>query len=302
MCRLKNGDIVAVFYAGYQHVSLPKPPEWPNGGRICLVRSRDEGRTWSPPRTIFDDASDNRDPHIAELPDGRLALTFFSLIRNDGAPNNFEGTGVKLAYSHDGGASWDSMAQTLVDPREKWYCSAPVRVLPSGTWLLGVYKYNPPAEIYGGVLRSTDQGKTWSRPISIGKEANLPLDAETDVVPLKDGSIFAALRCGKPGMGMRYATSKDDGKSWTPVLDAGFHGESPYLYRMKNRSGYELCRGGDFYHRGFFFRHFVSGGARRDIPSRSADSLGPDRVSDRDAAHNTGFSAAVLPDGSRFGK
>jgi sialidase-1 len=219
MCRLKNGDIVAVFYAGYQHVSLPKPPEWPNGGRICLVRSRDEGRTWSPPRTIFDDASDNRDPHIAELPDGRLALTFFSLIRNDGAPNNFEGTGV---------------AQTLVDPREKWYCSAPVRVLPSGTWLLGVYKYNPPAEIYGGVLRSTDQGKTWSRPISIGKEANLPLDAETDVVPLKDGSIFAALRCGKPGMGMRYATSKDDGKSWTPVLDAGFHGESPYLYRMKN--------------------------------------------------------------------
>ncbi len=45
MCRLKNGDIVAVFYAGYGHVSLPHPPDWPNGGRICLVRSTDEGKT-----------------------------------------------------------------------------------------------------------------------------------------------------------------------------------------------------------------------------------------------------------------
>jgi Neuraminidase (sialidase) len=234
MCRLKNGDIVAVFYAGYGHVSLPKPPEWPKGGRICLVRSKDEGKTWTLPQTIFDDAADNRDPHIAEMPDGRLALTFFSLIPNDSVPRKFEGKGIKLAYSRDGGKTWDKEARTLVDPAEKWYCSAPVRVLPSGTWLLGVYKYNPPGEVYGGVLRSTDQGKTWSAPIPIGKEAGVPLDAETDVITLKDGSIFAALRCGQAGMGMRYATSKDDGKSWSPVLDAGFHGEAPYLYRLKN--------------------------------------------------------------------
>jgi hypothetical protein len=33
---------------------------------------------------------------------------------------------------------------------------------------------------------------------------------------------------------MRYATSRDDGRSWSPVWNAGFHGEAPYLYRLKN--------------------------------------------------------------------
>ncbi len=37
-CRLKNGDIVAVFYAGYTHVSLAAE-DFPLGGRICIVRS-----------------------------------------------------------------------------------------------------------------------------------------------------------------------------------------------------------------------------------------------------------------------
>jgi hypothetical protein len=46
-CRLPNGDLACVFYCGYGHVSLPNP-EWPRGGRICLVRSSDEGHTWSP--------------------------------------------------------------------------------------------------------------------------------------------------------------------------------------------------------------------------------------------------------------
>src|SRR5207247_1259395 len=68
-CRLKNGDIVAVFYAGYTHVSLAAD-DFPLGGRICMVRSTDEGKTWSAPSVLYDDADDNRDPHIAQLDDG----------------------------------------------------------------------------------------------------------------------------------------------------------------------------------------------------------------------------------------
>ena len=48
VCRLKNGDLLCVFYAGYNHISLPTD-SLPNGGRICMVRSSDEGRTWSAP-------------------------------------------------------------------------------------------------------------------------------------------------------------------------------------------------------------------------------------------------------------
>lgn len=45
-CRLKNGDIVAVFYAGDEHVTK-QSERYPKAGRICLVRSKDEGKTTS---------------------------------------------------------------------------------------------------------------------------------------------------------------------------------------------------------------------------------------------------------------
>jgi hypothetical protein len=78
VCRLAGGDVCCVFYAGYGHVSLPSA-EWPKGGRICMVRSADEGRTWTEPATLFDDDRDNRDPHIAQMSDGTLVCSFFSL-------------------------------------------------------------------------------------------------------------------------------------------------------------------------------------------------------------------------------
>jgi hypothetical protein len=75
-CRLANGDLICVFYAGYGHVSLPRP-DWPRGGRICAVRSSDEGRTWTEPRVLFDGPDDDRDPHIARMSDGVLVCSFF---------------------------------------------------------------------------------------------------------------------------------------------------------------------------------------------------------------------------------
>src|SRR5882762_7934670 len=59
ICRLKNGDLFCVFYAGYGHVSLPRA-DFPKGGRICSVRSANEGRSWSAPRILFDGPSDDR--------------------------------------------------------------------------------------------------------------------------------------------------------------------------------------------------------------------------------------------------
>lgn len=241
VCRLRNGDIVAVFYAGYAHVSLPKPPEWPHGGRLCLVRSRDEGRTWSEPAVIYDDPDDNRDPHIAQMPDGSLRCTFFSL-RPAAQPNRpagaspYDSSGVQIIQSHNNGYSWDTQARSLTRAGEHWFCSAPVRVLPSGAWMLGVYKFDPPNDVYGGVLRSTDRGQTWGEPIPIGKGQNLALDAETDVIARKDGTLFAALRCGKPGAHMYYATSGDDGRTWTPAQDIGFPGHAPFLYRLRDET------------------------------------------------------------------
>ena len=229
-CRLKNGDIAAVFYAGYGHISIPNEA-YPKGGRICLVRSKDEGKTWSKPVTIFDDAEDNRDPHISQLKDGTVVVSFFSLVFPAGQPR--QGTSPRLIRSADNGVTW-STAPEVTPLDGTWFCSAPVRELPNGSLLFPVYHMagqGAAQKAWGGVIPSTDKGKTWGKVASIGEQANLPLTAETDVVVLKDKTLLAALRAHK--MPMYYATSTDQGATWSDVKPSGFWGHSPSFTRLK---------------------------------------------------------------------
>jgi hypothetical protein len=221
VCRLKTGDLLCVFYGGYGHVSLPKAG-WPKGGRICMVRSEDEGRTWSVPRVLFDGPFDDRDPHVAQMSDGAVLCSFFT-YRQEGGRTLCD---TCLVISRDGGATWDAEPR-IVAPG--WPSSAPVRELPDGTRLLGVYREEANMA-YGGVIRSTDSGKTWSAPIPIGKGSGVRLDAETDFVRLKDGAIYAALRGDR--VNMHFATSPDNGLTWSQVRDIGFPGHCPHLTRL----------------------------------------------------------------------
>lgn len=230
-CRAKDGSILAVFYAGYGHVSFPleKPDpkiagDWSRGGRICLVRSRDEGKTWSVPVTLFDGPEDDRDPHIAQLNDGRLVCSFFT-YRKQG--NNSE-IHTCLVESQDGGEHWSEQAQIVA---RDWACSAPVRQLSNGLCLLGIYR-EWKGKAVGGVIRSSNSGKTWSAGIPIGQETPVELDAETDVVELKDGKLWAALRSSTGRM--HFATSGDQGLTWSPAQDIGFKGHCPHLNRLSS--------------------------------------------------------------------
>lgn len=222
VCRLKNGDLLCVFYGGYQHISLPSP-DWPRGGRVCFVRSADEGRSWSPPGILFDGPHDDRDPHIAQMSDGSIVCSFFTYRQSTNGPVQCD---TSLVYSRDGGSTWDKDAQIVASG---WPSSAPVRELPDGTRLLGVYREDGPAA-YGGVIRSLDQGRTWSPPIPIDPGSGVRLDAETDFVRLMDGSLFAALRGDKTNL--HFSVSADQGRTWSKVKDSGFMGHCPHFTRL----------------------------------------------------------------------
>src|ERR1043166_8189485 len=120
ICRLTNGDLFCVFYAGYGHVSLPRN-DWPRGGRVCSVRSKDEGRTWSAPRVLFDGPFDDRDPHIAQMRDGTVMCSFFTYRPQ---PDGKVLCDTCLVSSRNGGQTWD-VAPKIVAPG--WPSSAPVR-------------------------------------------------------------------------------------------------------------------------------------------------------------------------------
>jgi hypothetical protein len=223
-CRLSSGEIICVFYAGYSHVSSTNA-QWPRGGRICAVRSRDEAKTWSMPEVLYDGPDDDRDPHIAQMRDGTLICSFFATVRTPGKKPEYE---VSIVQSSDLGKTWEPKHRVLA---RQWACSAPVREMPDGTRLLGAYRTDGNTA-YGGVLRSTDSGKTWSEPIPIGKGSGIRLDAETDFILLRDGTLYAALRGDR--VNMHYATSPDLGLTWSPVKDIGFKAHCPHFTRLSN--------------------------------------------------------------------
>jgi hypothetical protein len=225
ICRLSNGDLFCVFYSGYGHVSKPNT-QWPIGGRILAVRSSDDGKSWSKPLVIIDTAQDDRDPSVTYLKDGTLLLNWFTLKQNQVA--------VLLARSTDQGKTWSEPVTLDFNSPYSFACSSPIRQLPDGSLILGLYhedgSRNPAV---GATVKSYDKGKTWTDLALIGEKSGIFLDAETDVVVLKDGTLLAALRSSK--VDMHFAQSKYVGKTWGPVRSFGFNGHCPYF--LQHSSG-----------------------------------------------------------------
>jgi sialidase-1 len=172
---------------------------------------------------LFDGPYDDRDPHIAQMRDGSVVCSFFTYRPQQGGKTLCD---TCLVTSHDGGEKWETEARVVA---ADWPSSAPVRELPDGTRILGVYTEEGNSA-YGGIIRSTDAGKSWCAPIPIGKGSGVRLDAETDFVRLKEGTLYAALRGDR--VNMHFATSPDGGLTWSPVKDIGFPGHCPHLTRL----------------------------------------------------------------------
>ncbi|NUQ62280.1 MAG: exo-alpha-sialidase [Pirellulales bacterium] len=219
VCRLSDGRLLSVFYAGYGHVAMPNE-QLPKGGRISYATSSDEGRTWSQSKTLFDSPDDDRDPSIVQLRNGLVICNFFSLRKAEGQGGPWKGLGTWIVTSSDLGETWSEPRQIYED----YYCSAPIRELSDGRLVLGLYKETA-ASAQGAVGISDDGGKTWRPAIDIDN-GGVRLDAETDLIELKDGTLYAAQRPA-----MCYAVSKDRGETWTVSKPMGFPGHCPSFLR-----------------------------------------------------------------------
>ena len=222
VCRVSDGRLLAVFYAGYGHVSMPTD-KLPKGGRISGCFSADEGQTWGPAFTLFDGPYDDRDPSVTQLKDGRLVCSFFTLKPKPEGQTGFDGLGSFCVTSKDGGVTWETEPRQIV---KDYYCSSPIRELKDGRLSLGLYRQDR-KEACGAVTFSADGGKNWCLPIDI-PTGGLRYEAETDLIERQDGSLYAALR-GQKHSG--WSVSKDGGKTWSTATLFGFPGHCPYLHR-----------------------------------------------------------------------
>lgn len=231
VCRLQNGDLLCVFYAGYGHVSVPTEA-LPKGGRVSATRSTDGGKTWSPAFVVADTPYDDRDPSIAQLSDGTLLCNFFSVWPPETRPpGKAQEYAVYLTASTDNGITWSEPRPLDLPSPLAYACSSPVRELPDGSLILGLY-HEVGGRAWGATVKSYDRGQTWTDLATIGENSGFYLDAETDVVRLADGTLFAALRSSRTDL--YYATSTDAGKTWSEVQSFGFPGHCPYLLRTRD--------------------------------------------------------------------
>ncbi len=220
VARLNDGRLMCMFYAGYGHISTPTQ-SWPNGGRIMGVTSTDEGVSWSAPQVLIDTPVDDRDPSLASLPDGRLLSTFFTYSSGNDASY--------VAESFDLGATWTTPRLLAPTP---FFNSSPIRRLSTGRQIAPLYYEDVGTSAYGAVAFSDNDGADWSAPIDIPNPASLYADAETDLIELTNGNLWAVQRAANTAA--QYSISIDQGESWSDSQPLGFAAHCPYLLRTEH--------------------------------------------------------------------
>jgi predicted neuraminidase len=103
-------------------------------------------------------------------------------------------------------------------------------LLPSGRWILPLYSDTFSASI---MAISDDRGETWtaSRPlIGFG-------NIQPSLVRKKDGELVAFMRDNGPHHRIRLSRSRDDGVSWSPVVDSAFPNPGAGIEAIRLASG-----------------------------------------------------------------
>lgn len=211
---LPNGDLVVNFSVGIHTVT--------ERGRSVI--SHDGGRTWEP-------CSGVPSMQVARLGDQKVV----ALRAWGGQPEEdglYRGT---CYWSEDGGTTWRTeQVPVKMPPGTAPYTHRSMVAMPDGT-LLATYYGNRPGEVkcHSGLLRSTDQGKSWEYFADIAYDPEAPLEGycEPAMVLLANGDLLCMLRTGGP---MYQTRSSDGGKTWSRPEQVLDHGVSPDLCLMSN--------------------------------------------------------------------
>ena len=225
-----NGDLLVVFSGDRDaHVS--------NDGNVQMIRSRDDGRTWSAAETVFDTGIDDRDSGILVTARGTVLVSWFT------GPYDGPWQGHWVIRSTDNGHTWESPVRTAVttphgpiqlgDGRllfmgQRPHCSH----VPPGSDNLapGESPYTVAVE------ESRDDGCTW-HPIAVFSipphERMLSYD-EPHLLERDDGTLIAMFRDCNGHHHMRQSESTDGGLTWSSARTTSIRGLPPHLLRLSD--------------------------------------------------------------------
>ncbi|MGA2621204.1 MAG: sialidase family protein [Thermoguttaceae bacterium] len=256
VARRRNGQLLVAYSGGREGHVCPF-------GRVELIHSDDDGRTWSEPRVLADSPIDNRDAGVLETAQGTLLVTSFTSLAYEsilaqaeqakpGQPGAWPAErlkrwqaahqrldaagrraklGVWMLRSTDGGRTWSEPYDCLVNSPHGPITLADGRVLYAGKDL-----WRPGERV--GVCQSTDDGATWrwlaQLPVRPGDR---PAEYhELHAVEVSAGRLLVQLRNHNPANAGEtlQSESTDGGKTWTLPHPIGVWGVPSHLLRLRD--------------------------------------------------------------------
>ena len=178
-CR-SNGQLLVAWSGGRERHVCPF-------GRVDLMRSSDDGETWTWPRTLLDGPIDDRDAGVLETAKGSLLVTTFTSLAY--ASPEFKQIAAQRGDGHVAGnddqwTRWLAVHRRLDDQQ---------RQAELGQWM----------------IRSTDNGTTWS------KRYSSIVNSPHGPVQLADGRLlYAGVKLWTGNREVGVCESRDDGQTW----------------------------------------------------------------------------------------
>ncbi len=225
---------------------------------LVLVRSRDDGKTWSPtPELIYaHPLGGSQDPCMVQLRDGAIICTSYgwALLQAEAAAKlehpfrhgNFVFLGGYILRSRDGGHLWQgpilpppTPGETVLGPFNQ-----PVPAYNRGAmcegkdgrlyWVVTSKTSTAPGAQGTHLFISTDQGSTWKYSCPVAADAKVVFN-ETALYETPKGDLVAFMRTADFDDHTAAARSTDSGKSFQPWQDAGFQGHPHYALRLPDK-------------------------------------------------------------------
>ncbi len=240
LTRRSNGELLVVCSGGRKAHVCPF-------GRVELIRSSDNGKTWSWPRVLLDGAIDDRDAGVLETAKGSLLVTTFTsnayesslkkhpdwlpVHRRLPAAARKKELGTWMIRSTDGGVTWSARYDCQVNSPHGPVQLADGRLLYAGRNLWR-------SETRIGVCQSEDDGQTWQwlADIPAREGDTLANYHELHAVQAADGSIIVHIRNHNTRHNREtlQTTSTDGGKTWSTPKSIGVWGLPSHLIKLSD--------------------------------------------------------------------
>jgi hypothetical protein len=254
VARRHSGELLLVCSGGREGHVCPF-------GKVELMRSTDNGRSWSWPRVLMDLGIDNRDSGVVETARGSILVTSFTSLayepmlakaekippgqpgawgadrlqrwqaahRRLGADDRRANLGVWMLRSADGGRTWSAPYDGLVNSPH-----GPIQLSDGRLLYAGVDLWRTPRRV--AVCQSSDDGRTWSLlaeiPVRPGDSSQQY--HELHAVEAGGGRLIVQIRNhNKANAGETLqCESSDGGLTWSTPHPIGVWGLPSHLLRL----------------------------------------------------------------------